>query len=267
LAEALLGDVLVADDLDAALVAWREAVHPVTVVTLAGEAIDPMGAVTGGSEAPMEEALLARARELREIEGDLAAARARSQEATEGLELVRAEVGRVTQTVSAADDALQALRVAEVAASKDRERLEEERTRIAAELEVGALEASGLAGADGEVSGELAAMAARTEEATCRVTDARAQLATPAGGRHGASRSRSASARTPSWPSVRRRRRAIAGGRDGARRGGRRRGRARAAARDGGHPARRREGVTTAARDQQAAEEARSRQWSGARGS
>src|SRR5204863_5177931 len=97
-------------------------------------------------------------------------------EATERLELMRAEVARVGQSVSAADDALQALRVAEVAASKDRERLEDERTRIAAELEVGALEASGLAGADGEVSGELAAMAARAAEATRRVTDVRAAL-------------------------------------------------------------------------------------------
>src|SRR4029453_12895122 len=114
LAEALLGDVLVADDLDGALVAWRAAVHPVTVVTLAGEAIDPMGAVTGGSEALLEEALLARARELREIGGDLAAGGARLHEATERLELMRAEVARVSHSVSAADDALQALRVAEV---------------------------------------------------------------------------------------------------------------------------------------------------------
>ena len=177
LAEALLGDVLVADDLDQALDAWRNAVHPVTVVTLAGEAIDPMGAVTGGSEAPIEEALLARARELREIERSLAAARVRLQDEMARLDEARAQVEQIVAAIATADNALQASRVAEVAASKDRERFEEERTRIAAELEVGALEASGLAGADGEVNGELAAMAGRTDEAARRVTAARETLA------------------------------------------------------------------------------------------
>jgi chromosome segregation protein len=177
LAEALLGDVLVADDLEQALDAWRSAVHPVTVVTLAGEAIDPMGAVTGGSEAPLEEALLARARELREIEEALAGARGRLQDAVARLERARVEVERIAAAISTVDDTVQAARVAEVAASKDRERLEDERTRIAAELEVGALEASGLAGADGEVSGELAAMAMRTDDAAARVTAARETLA------------------------------------------------------------------------------------------
>src|SRR5581483_460360 len=64
LAEALLGHVLLADSLDDALAVWREAPHPVTIVTPSGEAIDALGSVTGGSEPPLEETLLARAREL-----------------------------------------------------------------------------------------------------------------------------------------------------------------------------------------------------------
>jgi chromosome segregation protein len=178
LAEALLGNVLVADDLDAALALWREAAHPVTVVTLAGEAIDPMGAVTGGSEPPLEETLLARARELREIEEALVGARERLRDDTDRREGARAEVARLVAMIEARETSLQAVRVAEMAASKDRERLDEDRTRIAAELEVGALEASGLAGADGEVSGELAAIAAKMSDASARVVDARALLAT-----------------------------------------------------------------------------------------
>src|SRR6266581_1149384 len=66
LVEALLGHVLLAADLDEALKLWRRAEHPVTVVTPRGEAIDALGTVTGGSEPPLEETLLARARELRE---------------------------------------------------------------------------------------------------------------------------------------------------------------------------------------------------------
>ena len=177
LAETLLGDVLVADDLDAALELWRGATHPVTVVTATGEAIDALGAVTGGSEPPLEETLLARARELREIEGALVRAREHVREETTVLERARIEVEGTTATLADVEARLQALRVAEMAASKDRERLEDERTRIAAELELGALEASGLAGADGEVSGELAAMAARAADATRRVADSRALVA------------------------------------------------------------------------------------------
>jgi len=178
LVEALLGSVLVAEDLVAALELWRTAVHPVTVVTRGGEAIDPLGAVTGGSEPPLEETLLARARELREIADALGAARERMRIETERLDTIRGELGRIGAAIEAADGMIQGLRVADVAAGKDRERLEEERTRIAAELEVGALEASGLAGADGEVSVELASLVTRTSEATARVAEARALLAT-----------------------------------------------------------------------------------------
>src|SRR5439155_406181 len=81
LMEALLGCVLLATDLDEALKLWRGADHAVTVVTPRGEAIDPLGAVTGGSEPPLEETLLARARELREREGALTAWRARHADA------------------------------------------------------------------------------------------------------------------------------------------------------------------------------------------
>ncbi len=177
LAEALLGNVLVADDLDAALEVWRSAQHPVTVVTITGEAIDTLGAVTGGSEPPLEETLLARARELREIEGALAAARARARDEATALDGARAALAETARALGDVEERLQGLRVAAVAASKDRERLEDERTRIAAELEVGALEASGLAGADGEVSGELVAMATRATDAVRRVAEARSTLA------------------------------------------------------------------------------------------
>ena len=50
----------------------------------------------------------------------------------------------------------QGLRLRQLAAEKDRDRLDEERARLAAELEVGALQASGLAGADGALTGEIA---------------------------------------------------------------------------------------------------------------
>ena len=177
LVESLLGGVLVADDLDGALGIWRLATHPTTVVTLGGEAIDPLGAVTGGSEPSLEATLLARARELREIEETLDTSRVRLRETSDCLEKVREEIARVGEAVTRVDVMLQAVRVGEVSAAKDRERLEDERIRIAAELELSALEVSGLAGADGEVTGELTALAARTQGAAQRVGDVRALLA------------------------------------------------------------------------------------------
>src|SRR5437773_1679510 len=176
LVEALLGSVLLATDLDEALRLWRGADHGVTVVTPRGEAIDPLGAVTGGSEPPLEETLLARARELRELEGAHAASRERLAAAARVLAERRARAAEAARAIAAADERLHALDVDRVAAEKDRERLEAEREQIAAELEAGALEAGGLAGEDGAVAGELAALDERRTSAAAAVAEQRARL-------------------------------------------------------------------------------------------
>src|SRR6266478_937975 len=104
LVEALLGCVLLATDLDEALKLWRGADHPVTVVTPRGEAIDPLGAVTGGSEPPLEETLLARARELRELEGAHAASLARLAAEERALAERRARGAETARGIAAADE-------------------------------------------------------------------------------------------------------------------------------------------------------------------
>src|SRR2546426_2463822 len=176
LVEALLGHVLLAADLDEALKLWRGADHPVTVVTPRGEAFDPLGAVTGGSEPPLEETLLARARELRELEGAHAASLARLAAEERALAERRARGAEAARGIAAADERLHALDVDLVAAEKDRERLEGEREQITAELEAGALEAGGLAGEDGAVAGELAALDQRRTGAATAVAEQRARL-------------------------------------------------------------------------------------------
>lgn len=177
LAEAVLGHVLLANDLDEALQVWRDAPHPVTVVTPAGEAFDLLGAVTGGSEPPLEETLLARARELRELALGAAEAESALATAQQALEALRGEMQAVDDATTRADARLQALQLDVVSAEKDRERLEGERARVAADLEVGALEASGLAGADGQVAGELAAIDTSLATAAAMVEERRASLA------------------------------------------------------------------------------------------
>jgi chromosome segregation protein len=169
--------VLVADDLDRARELWRTAIHPVTVVTLQGEAIDTLGAVSGGSAPPLEETILARARELRELKEALAdnAARLVAEEAA--LSGMREALAESERELAAAEKRLQLVRVELVAAAKDREQLAAERERIAAELEVRALEAGGLEGEDGEMAGELAALAERERASGRTVRERREGLA------------------------------------------------------------------------------------------
>jgi chromosome segregation protein len=177
LAEALLGQVLLADDLDAAKALWQAATHPVIVVTVAGESIDTLGAVSGGSEPPLEETLLARARELRELEGAVAVGSEKLRHEEEGLATLRAALIEGSQAVTAIDERMQAVRLEVVATEKDRERLEAERERITAELELGALEAGGLAGEDGAVAGELATSTNQLEAAGRIADEQRARVA------------------------------------------------------------------------------------------
>jgi len=176
LAESLLGCVLLAEDLDGALATWRAAERPVTVVTRSGEAVDPSGAITGGSEPPLEETLLARGRELRALERLVvsadeayAACEATAGTARERLAGVEREQERVAEEH-------QSLRLRQLAAEKDRDRLDEERARLSAELEVSALQASGLAGADGALTGEIAQLGEHRARAESELVARRAAV-------------------------------------------------------------------------------------------
>jgi chromosome segregation protein len=177
LAEAVLGQVLLADDLDEALRLWREASYGVTVVTLTGEALDPLGAVSGGSEPPLEELLLARARELRELDAALAAGERELALASAAVDDLRQRATVAATALAACEERLRALQLAAVAAEKDRERLEQERARVTAELEAWALEAGGVAGAEGQAAEELAAVEQRLAQAEAAVAQRRAALA------------------------------------------------------------------------------------------
>jgi chromosome segregation protein len=66
-AEYLLADVVVVRDLQAGLSLWNRNGYYSTLVTREGEVIDPMGVVTGGSEAPLEANFLSQRRRIREL--------------------------------------------------------------------------------------------------------------------------------------------------------------------------------------------------------
>ena len=72
IAEYLLSDVVVVENLQAGLALWNRNGYHSTLVTPDGEVIDPIGTVTGGSGASLESSFLTQRRRIRELSGVLA---------------------------------------------------------------------------------------------------------------------------------------------------------------------------------------------------
>jgi chromosome segregation protein len=117
-AEALLGSVLLVDDLDAALALWESVGGTWTVVTRAGERIDPVGAITGGSE-PSGETLLAQRRELRALDGEVVQREEDLRVAVRRQEELSALVAQREGALAEVDAELGQMTVAVVGAEKD----------------------------------------------------------------------------------------------------------------------------------------------------
>jgi chromosome segregation protein len=70
-AEYLLGDVVVVDTMDTALYLWQKNSVRKTIVTLTGEILDPWGAVTGGTIEAGGAGMLAKRREIKDLEHEV----------------------------------------------------------------------------------------------------------------------------------------------------------------------------------------------------
>ena len=64
----LLGDVVVVEDLPAAMAIWSANGHQATLVTLDGDVLEPQGVLTGGSLEGAGAHLLKNKRQIRELE-------------------------------------------------------------------------------------------------------------------------------------------------------------------------------------------------------
>ncbi|HUL00381.1 MAG TPA: chromosome segregation protein SMC [Nitrospirota bacterium] len=71
-AQYLLGDVVIVDVMDTALYLWQKNGMHKTIVTLAGEIVDPWGAVTGGTVEAGGTGMLTKRREIKDLEHQVA---------------------------------------------------------------------------------------------------------------------------------------------------------------------------------------------------
>jgi chromosome segregation protein len=88
----LLGDVVVVDTMDTALFLWRKNGIHKTIVTLAGEIVDPWGAVTGGTVEAGGTGMLTKRREIKDLEHEVAELRTRAAGLEAELTIVEAAI-------------------------------------------------------------------------------------------------------------------------------------------------------------------------------
>jgi chromosome segregation protein len=143
-AQSLLGDVVLVPDLQSAIGLWRKNGIRVTLVTPDGDVVDPSGVVSGGSDRPIEEEILARRREIDRLRNE-------AEQTTVALTEVRAELDQVSLAIAAAEEAVKALgqgahelAMQIVAVEKDIERLHIERPQCLSRRDVVRYEIEGL---------------------------------------------------------------------------------------------------------------------------
>ena len=155
-ARALLGHVVVVEDLEAAVALFRSNGHACTMVTLAGEVLDPAGVVEGGSVRSNTSGFIRRRREIREI--------------TLSLEVLRRDLARAEQERSRALD--------QASAVKERIREVQESLRGRAERRAGVdKEAAALAAEAAHLRRGLENLAREHQERTRRILALEEELA------------------------------------------------------------------------------------------
>jgi chromosome segregation protein len=162
IADYLLGDVTVVEDLPRALRLWRENGNRSRLVTLDGEVLDPWGVVTGGSRQGAGWGLLQKKREIKELSGEISRM-GREVARVEGLYLeARKQVATLQGHLDTLRQDAHSQELTIVQGQKDVDRAEAELKRIGGRLEI-------LAGEEREFEGELLALGAEEAELRTRV--------------------------------------------------------------------------------------------------
>jgi chromosome segregation protein len=140
----LLGQVAVVEHLDQAEVLWRRNGVVATYVTPSGEVLSPAGRLRGGGDGDdgaVEHSLLARKRQLRELEDEVRWLTAQVDERQSAAAALAAEVGTLRTRIGALEQDVQARQAERVASEKDLEQSVREHERVHRHLETIATEA------------------------------------------------------------------------------------------------------------------------------
>ena len=148
-AEYLLSDVMVVQNLEAGLALWNRNGYHSTLVTAEGEVIDPIGTVTGGSGAPLETSVLTQRRRIREL-GPILTER-------------EAELGREERESDNLKQAIDRAETKKTVLSAEIHRLELDRVRLEHETRAAAQEHERLSQALQALSQEQGDLAAAVE--------------------------------------------------------------------------------------------------------
>jgi chromosome segregation protein len=140
----LLGQVGVVDHLDEAEVLWRRNGVVATYVTPSGEVLSPAGRLRGGGETEelaVEHSLLARKRQLRELEEEVRRLTEQVGERQELAAALGAEVATLRTRIATLEQDVQTRHAARVATEKDIEQAVREHERVHRHLDTIATEA------------------------------------------------------------------------------------------------------------------------------
>jgi len=155
LLEYLLGHVAVVDDLDQAEALWRRNGVVATYVTPQGEVLSPTGRLRGGAgSGAVERSLLARRRQIRELEDEVAGLEAAVGAAQDDTARLGAEAAALRARIAACEQALGARQAERLAGDKDLEQAVREHQRVARHAETVRLEAGQVAREAGD-AGEM----------------------------------------------------------------------------------------------------------------
>ncbi len=124
----LLGRVLIAENIDAALAAAKAGKFRIRVVTLDGDVVNAGGSMTGGAR-KQREGYLSRAREIEQVQTAVEALRKEMLNWQEQLEEVEAEQQEVQNKLQAATDKLQQRKLKANELTLQNQRLEQDKAR------------------------------------------------------------------------------------------------------------------------------------------
>ncbi len=169
----LLGQVAIVDHLDQAEALWRRNGVVATYVTPAGEVLGPTGRLHGGGEAPasgLQHSLLARKRQLRELEDDVRRLTDSVDEAETAVAAMSAEVATIRERLAGLDRTVHTRQTERLTSEKDLEQSVREHERVHRHLETIQTESRQV----GAESDETTATLARLEQRVSLARDAEA---------------------------------------------------------------------------------------------